>query len=155
MQKIRFRLASANSNTRIASIGALAAIALTVAIAVPVALFGGGGVPTTSITGVWIHELGQDNADPTWATNVTMWAVDEDDPGSIYMNVGSDGNFTVTYESTIVSYGTWLETSNNNYQFLHHDPGSILSDLTLNYQINGNTLIQGLGPNSTYFIKQS
>ncbi len=70
------------------------------------------------------------------------------------MNVSDDNTFTITYNAAMVSYGTWEETANNNYEFWYHDPDEILMALSVDYQISSNNLVQGLGLNSIYCTKQ-
>lgn len=110
--------------------------------------------PPTPITGVWVHELDTGHTDTTWVVNITMQSVTESNPGEVYMNVSDDNTFTITYNAAMVSYGTWEETANNNYEFWYHDPDEILMALSVDYQISSNNLVQGLGLNSIYCTKQ-
>jgi len=154
IQKIQFRLMNTTMQNKVVSLASLGAIALIVLITAVSVISGGAGGPTTTITGTWVHELGVHMGDSTWVVNITMWEVTESDPGYVYTNVSQDGSFNVTYNSTEVSYGTWQETSTNNYEFLYHDPYGILFSITVEYQIRGNDLVQGYGPNSVYCVKQ-
>ena len=154
VQKIQFRLMRTTLQNQAVSLATLGAIALILLISVPAALTGSAAGPTTTITGVWVHELGPGKADTTWVVNVTMWAVDESDPGYVYTNVSENNTFTVTYNDTMVSNGTWEETASNNYLFWYYDPDDILGAISCQYQIRGNDLAQGLGPDSIYCTKQ-
>ncbi|GEM_PF-1689025 len=108
------------------------------------------GEPDTTITGTWEHEIGSVPTNFTWVTNVTMWNVDDQDNGYLYMDVLEDGTFSVTYNDVLVSYGTWEELS-SGYHFVFNDPDAILMGVSDLYDLKGSKLYMSI---NVYWTKE-
>jgi hypothetical protein len=118
----------------------LAGSCFVIIIVIIIAFSGVTGEPNTTITGTWEHELVGINDDRDWIVCITMWNVDPVyDSGYIYMNVNENGTFTLFYNTTLVSEGTW-EKLDSGYQFLYTDPEEIIAGGYYEYILKGSHL---------------